>query len=333
MSVVGALQPGLPRWTASSWLPLCIPLADLLVTAASLTAVSLLEALSIARALADSLSSRPEPARELLGAAAVDELHEHVQSLTHLCRVLSWRSLNIGPWARSAQCHRGLQRPEPACRLDYAAMAFRLCGCRRAHRPEHMSTHRSLASQHQPMSMCPRVPSHPHRGWPQGMPRSSALCLSQPKLCLALAGRKEMGSKTAFTISASPLVFHCKLAGCPMFPLEEGRDGSFPCLPCRKDIPNHPSWQRCRVTGTCNITEQSSMAYGTRRLILLKLFTNAKKPQGAWMAGSLSSVGSAMHLDASKHVPSLQPSHELVLQLPGIHSAQCRESVEHAHSL
>ena len=78
MSVVGALQPGLPPWTASSWLPLRIPLADLLVTAASLTAVSLLEALSIARALADSLSSRPDPARELLGAVVVDQLHEHV---------------------------------------------------------------------------------------------------------------------------------------------------------------------------------------------------------------------------------------------------------------
>ena len=65
--VVGAIRPGLPPWTASTWLPLRIPLMDLLVTAASMTAVSLLEALSIARALADSLSSRPDPARELLG--------------------------------------------------------------------------------------------------------------------------------------------------------------------------------------------------------------------------------------------------------------------------
>lgn len=67
MRVVGVIRPGLPPWTFPSWLPLRIPLVDLLVTAASMTAVSLLEALSIARALADNLSNRPDPARELLG--------------------------------------------------------------------------------------------------------------------------------------------------------------------------------------------------------------------------------------------------------------------------
>ncbi|KAK9867074.1 hypothetical protein WJX84_002332 [Apatococcus fuscideae] len=65
--VVGPIQPGLPPWTAPAWFPLQIPVLDLLLTAASMTAVSLLEALSVARALADSLSSRPKPACELLG--------------------------------------------------------------------------------------------------------------------------------------------------------------------------------------------------------------------------------------------------------------------------
>ena len=65
---MGTIQTGLPPWTASQRLPLKVPLMDLLVTAASMTAVSLLEALSIARALADGPSSQPDPARELLGA-------------------------------------------------------------------------------------------------------------------------------------------------------------------------------------------------------------------------------------------------------------------------
>ena len=70
IKVVGTIQPGLPPWTASSWLPLKIPLMDLLITSVSMTAVSLLEALSIARALAGSPCSRPDPAKEFLGGHA-----------------------------------------------------------------------------------------------------------------------------------------------------------------------------------------------------------------------------------------------------------------------
>ncbi len=54
---------------------------DLLVTAASMTAVSLLEALSIARALADSPCSRPDPAKELLGEIVHASEHDTAESI------------------------------------------------------------------------------------------------------------------------------------------------------------------------------------------------------------------------------------------------------------